>query len=66
MAVAGFYRNQFSCLETGARGKRPPRHCVRCGVGIDNKGGKRSCSPCSDVRLKESIAARRKRIKNDT
>jgi predicted nucleic acid-binding Zn ribbon protein len=66
MAVADFYRNQFSCLETSGRGKRPARHCVGCGVWIDNKGGKRSCSPCSDLRLKESIAARRKRIKNDT
>ncbi len=47
MAVSQFYRNQFTSLEVGKRGSKPPRVCADCGTGIDRAGGKRRCGPCS-------------------
>ncbi len=60
MAVAGFFRNQFSFIETGKRAKPVPRFCDRCGTGIETRGGKRVCSPCYDIKYRENKAKRRK------
>jgi hypothetical protein len=57
MAVNGFFRNQFTALETGGRAKRAPRLCVDCGTGIDSQGGKKRCGPCSDLHCQAAMRA---------
>jgi len=60
MAVAQFFRNEFTSLELSKRAKAVQRRCARCSAGIDTKGGKRFCSPCYDVQYQEKLKARRK------
>ncbi|WP_213287555.1 hypothetical protein [Bradyrhizobium sp. sGM-13] len=60
MKVAPFFRNQFSCLETG---KRPaPKVCKDCSVNAVERSNQ-SCNPCRVIRHEAKMEANRLRAK---